>query len=51
MSSLGLLEAKINPKSRNMGNLCHGRDFCDCCGGILVGGGELVVGGCSVCGD
>ena len=50
MSSLGLLEAKIIPKLRILGNYCLG---CELCGdrdvGLVVGGGGLVVGGGSVC--
>ena len=51
MSSLGLLEAKIIPKLRTTGNYCHGCDFCNGGGGLVVCGGGLVVGGGSVCGD
>ena len=51
MSSLDLLEAKIIPKLRTMGNYCHGCYFCGCGGGLVVGGGVLGVGGGSICGD
>ena len=51
MSSQGLLEAKIIPKWRTMGNYCHGCYFCGCGGGWEVSAGALVVGGGSVCGD
>ena len=52
MSSLGLLEAKINPKQRTTGNYCHDCFFfCGGGGGLVVGGGALLVGGGSVCDD
>ena len=35
MSSLGLLEAKINSKLRTTGNYCHNCDFCGGGGGLL----------------
>ena len=56
MSSLGLLEAKINLKRKTTGNYCH-----DCFlllrwattggSGLLVGGGAFLDDGGSVCDD
>ena len=51
MSSLGLLEAKIIPKLRTMGNYCHGCYFRGFCSGLVVGVGALVLGGGRFCGD
>ena len=34
-----------------MSYYCHGCDFCNGVGGLVVCGGGLVVGGGSVCGD
>ena len=51
MSSLGLLEAKINPKQRTTGNHCHDCFLCGGGGGLVVGGGALLVCGGSVCDD
>ena len=47
----GLLDAKINPKLRSLGNYCHGFDFCGAAGGLMCGGGGFGVNGGSVCGD
>ena len=50
MSSLTLLEAKINPKQRTTVNYCPDFFRGRCCG-LHVGGGALLVGGGSVCDD
>ena len=52
MSSLGLLETKINPKRRTTGTFCHDCFFlCGDGGSLVVGGGALLAGGGSVCDD
>ena len=51
MSSLCLLEAKINPKVRTMGIYCHCCEFCAGAEGLVVGGGGLVVCGGNVFGN